>query len=345
MNVSSLHLSPSFVTGLGTSRNLLTLIMKLSIARTTPSGLLQRELDSLEARKAFECTVLPPGCKAIGVCWTFNYKYHPDGSVIRGKEKVRLVAQGFSQCPEDYDETYAQVVKLASVRILLAFANCYDIEIMAFDVKTAFLHACLPYDIFIKQIPGYPEEDSSIVLRLLVALYGLKQASHEWYKLLSTLLAALGLLRCEADHAVFVGRWTSPPLPSIPLPSSGSPLFLIIPIHVDDGLAVSNSLPLYNWFVLEILKSIKFISLGPVINTRYLGQHLVRDCAAKTIQLSQYDLILSLLEDWGLVFEGPVHTTGKKPQLNQTEPQKNRTVSCSLGFSEIKNRLKPHATE
>ena len=46
-----------------------------------------------------------------------------------------------------------------------------------------------------------------------------------------------------------------------------------------------------------------------------------------------------------VVFEGPVHTTGKKLQLNRTEPQKNRTISCSLGFSEIKNRLKPHATE
>ena len=34
-----------------------------------------------------------------------------------------------------------------------------------------------------------------------------------------------------------------------------------------------------------------------------------------------------------LVFEGPVHTTAKKPQLNRTEPQKNRTVSCSSGFS------------
>jgi hypothetical protein len=36
------------------------------------------------------------------------------------------------------------------------------------------------------------------------------------------------------------------------------------------------------------------------------------------------------------VFEGPVHTTGKKPQLNPTEPQKNQTISCGSSFSEIK---------
>ena len=261
---------------------------------------MQREFDSLQSRNAFERTTLPPGRKAIGVRWTYDYKYHPDGSIIRGKEKARLVAQGFSQRPEDYGETYAPVVKLSSVRLLLAFANHYDLEIMSFDVKTAFLHARLPYSIFVKQIPGYPETDASTVLRLLVALYGLKQSSHEWYKLLSTLLAKLGLLRCEADHAVFIGRWTSSPHSSVPLDPSGKPLFLIIPIHVDDGLAISNSLPLYNWFVMEITKSIEFISLGPVINTRYLGQRIVRDRANKTINLSQSDLILCLLEDWGL---------------------------------------------
>ena len=76
---------------------------------------MQRELTSLETRKAFERTTLPPGRKAIGIRWTYDYKYHPDGSIIGGKEKARLVAQGFSQHPEDYGQTYAPVVKLASV--------------------------------------------------------------------------------------------------------------------------------------------------------------------------------------------------------------------------------------
>ena len=116
---------------------------------------------------------------------------------------------------------------------------------MSFDVTTAFLHASLPNEIFAKQIPGFPEPDSATVLRLRVALYGLKQSSHEWYKLLSSTLSSLGLLRCEADHAVFTGRWLTPPHASIPLLPSGEPLFLIIPIHVDDGLAITNSLPIY----------------------------------------------------------------------------------------------------
>ena len=77
---------------------------------------MHRELESLEKRHAFERTFLPPGRKAIGVRWTYDFKYHPDGSIIKGKEKARLVAQGFSQRPEDFGETYAPVVKLSTGR-------------------------------------------------------------------------------------------------------------------------------------------------------------------------------------------------------------------------------------
>lgn len=105
---------------------------------------MQCKIDSLKQCQAFEHTFLPDGWKAIGVCWTFNYKYNPDGSIIIGKEKAHLVAQGFSQHPEDYGKTYAPVVKLTSVQLIIAFTNTFDYKIMSFDVKTAFLHARLP---------------------------------------------------------------------------------------------------------------------------------------------------------------------------------------------------------
>ena len=262
---------------------------------------MQREVDSLEERKAFERTSLPSGRKAIGVRWTYDFKHEPDGSIIRGKEKARLVAQGFSQRPEDFDETYAPVVKLTSVRILLAFANHHDYDIMSFDVKTAFLHARLPYSIYVKQIPGYPEDDPKTVLHLLVALYGLNHSAYEWYTLLTNIFSNLGLFRCEADHAIFIGCWSIPPDPSITMPESGIPLVLIVPIHVDDGLAICNSPSLYTWFVKAISKRVDFVCLGSVTNARYLGQHIVCDRAKRTIHLSQSDLVTNLLEDWGMM--------------------------------------------
>ena len=59
---------------------------------------MQWEKDSLEHRGAFEHVIpIPKDRKAIGVHWTFIHKYNPDGSIKHGKEKARLVAQGFSQ--------------------------------------------------------------------------------------------------------------------------------------------------------------------------------------------------------------------------------------------------------
>ena len=46
-----------------------------------------------------------------------------------------------------------------------------------------------------------------------------------------------------------------------------------------------------------------------------------------------------------VVFQSPVYTTKKKPELNWTELQKVGLISCSLGFSEMKTHLKLHATE
>ena len=65
---------------------------------------------------AFVEVALPLGEKTIGLKWVYDHKMDVDGNNILGKEKAHLVAQGFNQCPGQYDEMY----KTLSVRILLA---------------------------------------------------------------------------------------------------------------------------------------------------------------------------------------------------------------------------------
>jgi len=175
-----------------------------------------------------------------------------------------LVVQGFSQRPEDYGSTYSPVAKITSICIVLAYAAHNDLEILSFDVKTAFLHAKLSTVIFCKQIPGFPEADPSIVLRLLVTLYGLWQLSYEFYILLHSLMTRLGMMHCEVDHAVFYGRWSTPPDASILMPANRDDLILMVPVHVDNGLSVMNSIPLYTWFITELSKELEVIDLGLV---------------------------------------------------------------------------------
>lgn len=99
------------------------------------------------------------------------------------------MAQGFSQQPEDYDKTYVPVAKMTSICVILTFAATHDLEIMALDVKTAFLHCCLCSELYCKQIPGYPLLDPSTVLCVLVTLYGLHQSAFEFFYIVFSLWA------------------------------------------------------------------------------------------------------------------------------------------------------------
>jgi len=158
---------------------------------------MQRELDTLRDRNVFQPTTLSAGRRAVGTRWVFAYKLHPDRSIIRGKEKARLIAQGFSQRPEDFGETYAPVAKMMSIRVVLAFAAAENYEVFCYDVKSAFLHALLSHQVYLKQIEGFPEADPSTVYLALQAIYGLCQSSHEFYCLLRKVLEDIGLIRCS----------------------------------------------------------------------------------------------------------------------------------------------------
>ncbi|GJU77130.1 retrovirus-related pol polyprotein from transposon TNT 1-94 [Tanacetum coccineum] len=64
-----------------------------------------------------------------------------DENDIVSQNKARLVTQGYNkQDGIDYDETYASVTRLESIRILLAFACALDFNLFQMDVKSAFLN-------------------------------------------------------------------------------------------------------------------------------------------------------------------------------------------------------------
>lgn len=81
---------------------------------------MDHEFTSLTGWNAFTPEPLPPGHKAIGICWVYDFKFHPNHTIIPGKEKACLVAQGCGQLPEDYSDIYASVVKPVGICIILA---------------------------------------------------------------------------------------------------------------------------------------------------------------------------------------------------------------------------------
>ncbi|GJR13075.1 putative reverse transcriptase domain-containing protein [Tanacetum coccineum] len=88
-----------------------------------------------------------------------------------------LVAQGYNQQEGiDYDETYAPVARLESIRILLAYACALDFKLFQMDVKSAFLNGFINEEVYVAQPPGFIDfEKPDHVYKLKKALYGLKQ--------------------------------------------------------------------------------------------------------------------------------------------------------------------------
>lgn len=129
--------------------------------------------------------------------------------------KARLVARGFSQVPGiDYTETYSPVVKLPTIRLLLALFAIHNLELHQLDVKTAFLHGTLQEQIYMTLPPGLlsPTQEATLqakykhplALILFQAIYGLKQSARLWYQKFDSFLLKIGFTRSTADSNLYI---------------------------------------------------------------------------------------------------------------------------------------------
>jgi len=88
------------------------------------------------------------GKKAFGCKWVFEKNQGSlDGDIIH--YKARLVAKDYAKREGiDYYEVFSHIVKHSSIRILLALAVQYKLELDQLDLKTAFLYGDLDEEIF-----------------------------------------------------------------------------------------------------------------------------------------------------------------------------------------------------
>jgi hypothetical protein len=139
------------------------------------------EIDSIKRNNTWDVVDLLEGKKNIGVKWVYKTKLNADGEVE--KYKARLVAEGFSQQPGiDYNETFAPVARIETVRMVLAIAAQNKWVMHQMDVKSTFLNGCLEEEVYVKQPPGYEiDKHNDKVYKLRKDFYGLKKASRVWY--------------------------------------------------------------------------------------------------------------------------------------------------------------------
>ncbi|CAH9074985.1 unnamed protein product [Cuscuta europaea] len=160
------------------------------------------EIQALEANRTWTMVRLPPGKRALGCRWVYKIKYNSDGTIER--LKARLVIFGNRQVAGlDYNETFAPVAKMVTVRAFLARAASKNWELHQMDVHNAFLHGDLHEEVYMMTPPGFHHADSTLVCRLHKSLYGLKQAPRCWFAKLVTALKRYGFLQSYADYKLF----------------------------------------------------------------------------------------------------------------------------------------------
>jgi len=195
---------------------------------------MQEELNQFERSDVWELVPRPSTQSVIGTKWVFRNKRDEHGVIVRNK--ARLVAQGYNQEEGiDYEETFAPVARLESIRMLLAFASHKEFILYQMDVKSAFLNGYIVEEVYVEQPPGFQDHKyPDYVFKLKKALYGLKQAPRAWYDRLSKFLLQNGFSIGKVDTTLFTK-------------TKGVDL-IIVQIYVDDIIFGSTNVSLCEEF-------------------------------------------------------------------------------------------------
>ena len=223
---------------------------------------MQDEMDSLHENHTYELVELPKGKRALRNKWVYKLKLGDGGNPPRYKAKI--VVKGFQQKKGvDFDEIFAPVVKMTSIRMVLSIAASMNLEVEQLDVKTAFLHGDLEEEIYMQQPRGFEKRGKEhLVCRLKKSLYGLKQAPRQWYRKFDSFMTDQGYHKTQADHFVFVKKF-----------EGGD--FLILLLYVDEMLIVGRDQAKNRMLKKALNQTITMKDLGPA--RQILGMHIIRN--------------------------------------------------------------------
>jgi hypothetical protein len=131
---------------------------------------IEREFESLEENGTWVLTEnKPPGVKQTGNKWVFKVKGKSDGSI--DIFKARLVIKGFMQIKGvNYDETFAPVIGISAVRIILALGLGLGLheskQVFQIDIATAYQNGIMEHKLYVKFPQGYKSDISKGCLLL-----------------------------------------------------------------------------------------------------------------------------------------------------------------------------------
>jgi len=245
-----------------------------------------KEIQALEENATWVLTTLPPGKKALGSKWVYRIKHHSDGSIKR--LKARLVIFGHHQIEGiDYDETFAPVAKMVTVRTFLAVAAIKKWEVHQMDVHNTFHHGDLDEEVYMKIPPGFKNTNQNLVCKLKKLLYGLKQAPRCWFAKLSIALKRYGFVQSYSDYSLFTLH--------------RGEIQISVLVYVDDLIIVGNDIAAMKFFKAYLGECSNMKVLG--VLKYFLGLELARN--PDGIYLCHRKYALEIIDETGMLGAKP----------------------------------------
>ena len=259
---------------------------------------IDKEHDCLIRNKTWTLVDRTPDMHVLPCKYVFRVK--------NGAPKARLVALGCRQLyGVDYLETFAPVVKLTTIRVLLAIAAVLDFEIEQMDVVTAFLNGDLTEDIYMQVPEGLKNpENENKVCKLQKSLYGLKQAPRQWYAKIHDYLISHLKFKCSTDDPCLYVRKTDSSI-------------TIIALYVDDLLILGNSKNEISSIKNEFSTKFEMKDLGPA--KVMLGIEITRDRKNQRLFISQQQYITEILKRFNMSESRTVSTPMEKSSLSELD--------------------------
>src|SRR5438128_308180 len=212
----------------------------------------------------------------------FTVKQTPEGKVDR--YKARLVTKGYSQTYGiDYDETFAPVAKMSTVRALISCATNFGWPLHQLDVKNAFLHGDLQEEVYMEISLGFMNKTIGKVCRLNKSLYGLKQSPRAWFDRFRRAICDMDYTQCNGDHTVFYKH-------------RGTHI-TILAVYVDDIVITGDDVEEIKWLKKRPGDTFEVKDIGQL--RYFLGIEIAR--SSKGIVLSQRKYVLNLLTETGML--------------------------------------------
>ena len=110
----------------------------------------------------------------------------------------------------DFEDTFAPVSQLLSMRVLLSHALAEGLTLHHLDVSTAFLasHIDPKFNIFVELPERFAGPDGERFARLNKSLYGLKQAAHDWFQLQEKFILGFdsGFVKSKSEPCMYYNR-------------------------------------------------------------------------------------------------------------------------------------------